>query len=186
MKHLIDLILSLILLILLTIPMILVAITIRFSSKGPVLYWSDRVGKNGEMFRMPKFRSMRVEAPQIPTHLLNDSNDFLYPFGSFIRRYSIDEFPQLYSILKRDMSFVGPRPALFNQGDLISLRKANGVIRLLPGLTGLAQINGRDNLSIYEKVALDLEYMKKQSVLLDLKILFKTLIKVVKSDGVSH
>ena len=186
MKHLIDLILCLILLILLTIPMILVAITIRFTSKGPVLYWSDRVGKNGEMFRMPKFRSMREEAPQVPTHLLNDSNDFLYPFGSFIRRYSIDEFPQLYSILKRDMSFVGPRPALFNQGDLISLRKANGVIRLLPGLTGLAQINGRDELSIFKKVELDVEYMKNQSFWFDLEIVWKTIIKVIKRENVSH
>jgi O-antigen biosynthesis protein WbqP len=186
MKLLIDLILCLILLILLAIPMLIVAVIIRFSSNGPVLYWSDRVGKNGELFRMPKFRSMSIDAPEMPTHLLHDSNDFLFPFGSFIRRYSIDEFPQLFSILKRDMSFVGPRPALFNQDDLIALRKANGVFGLLPGLTGLAQINGRDNLSINEKVAWDLEYMKKQSFLLDLKILFKTLIRVFKSDGVSH
>ena len=186
MKHVIDLTLCLILLILLVIPMLLVALIILFSSNGPVLYWSDRVGKNGELFRMPKFRSMSVETPQTPTHLLNDSNDFLYPFGSFIRRYSIDEFPQLYSIIKRDMSFVGPRPALFNQDDLISLRKKKGIQVLLPGLTGLAQINGRDNLSINEKVAWDLEYMKKQSIFLDLKILFKTLVKVFKSDGVSH
>lgn len=186
MKHLIDLILCLILLIVLAIPMIMVAVIIRFSSHGPVLYWSDRVGKNGELFRMPKFRSMSLGAPQTPTHLLNDSHDFLFPFGSFIRRYSIDEFPQLYSILKRDMSFVGPRPALFNQYDLIALRKSNGVLELLPGLTGLAQINGRDNLSINEKVTWDLEYLKKQSILLDLKILFKTLIRVLKSDGVSH
>jgi O-antigen biosynthesis protein WbqP len=186
MKHLIDLVLGLLLLILLALPMLIVALIIRFSSKGPILYWSDRVGKGGVIFKMPKFRSMKMGVPMTPTHLLKDSEDYLYPFGSFMRRYSIDEFPQLYSILKRDMSFVGPRPALFNQNDLINLRMGNGSMLLLPGLTGLAQINGRDNLSISEKAALDFEYLKNQSLLLDLKIIFKTFIKVIKSDGVSH
>ena len=186
MKHLIDLILALLLLVILAIPMILVAIIIRLSSSGPALYWSNRVGKNGEIFSMPKFRSMSGDVPTMPSHLFKDSDNYVFPFGSFIRHYSIDEFPQLFSILRREMSFVGPRPALFNQDDLISLRKANGVDILLPGLTGLAQISGRDNLSIEEKAALDYEYLKNQSLLLDLKILFKTFLKVIKSDGVSH
>ena len=186
MKRFFDLLLGLILLFLLAIPMILISITIRLTSKGPIIYWSNRVGKDGVIFRMPKFRSMRVDAPMVATHLMADPKVFLFPAGSFIRRYSMDEFPQLFSILKGEMSFVGPRPALFNQNDLIALRKENSVESLVPGLTGLAQINGRDNLSIKDKVALDVEYMQRQSLWFDLKILWKTIVRVVRNDGVSH
>ena len=186
MKRLFDLLLGLIFLFLLAIPMILISISIRLTSKGPIIYWSNRVGKGGVIFRMPKFRSMRVNAPLVATHLMKDPKVFLFPVGSFIRRYSMDEFPQLFSILKGEMSFVGPRPALFNQNDLIALRKEKSVESLMPGLTGLAQINGRDNLSTIDKVALDIEYMRCQSFWLDLKILGKTFIKVIRSDGVSH
>ncbi len=186
MKRFFDLFLCLIFLFLLAIPMILISIIILFSSKGPVIYWSNRVGKNGVLFRMPKFRSMLLETPLIATHLMKDPDAFLFPFGSFLRRFSLDEFPQIFSIIKGEMSFVGPRPALFNQEDLIVLRKENGIESLLPGLTGLAQINGRDNLSIKTKVALDAEYLTNQSFFLDLKILLKTFARVFKSDGVSH
>ena len=186
MKRLFDLLLGLIFLFLLAIPMILISITIRLTSKGPIIYWSNRVGKDGVIFRMPKFRSMRVDAPMVATHLMADPEVFLFPAGSFIRRYSMDEFPQLFSILKGEMSFVGPRPALFNQNDLIALRKENSVESLMPGLTGLAQIKGRDNLSIKDKVALDVEYMQRQSLWFDLKILWKTIVRVVRNDGVSH
>jgi O-antigen biosynthesis protein WbqP len=186
MKRLIDLLLGLMLLSLLVIPMILISIAMRLTSKGPIIYWSNRVGKDGVIFMMPKFRSMRVDAPMIPTHLMTEPGKYLFPVGSFLRRYSMDEFPQLFSIIKGEMSFVGPRPALFNQDDLIALRKENGVESILPGLTGLAQISGRDNLSIREKVALDVEYMKLQSFWFDFKILWKTFVRVIKSDGVSH
>ena len=186
MKRFFDLFLCLIFLFLLAIPMILISIIILFSSKGPVIYWSNRVGKNGVIFRMPKFRSMLLETPLIATHLMKDPDSFLFPVGSFLRRFSLDEFPQIFSIIKGEMSFVGPRPALFNQEDLIALRKENGIESLLPGLTGLAQINGRDNLSINTKVALDAEYLRNQSFFLDLKILWKTFARVFKSDGVSH
>ncbi len=186
MKRFFDLLLGLVCLFLLAIPMILISIAIRLSSKGPVIYWSNRVGKDGVIFMMPKFRSMQVDTPILATHLMKDPNAFLFPIGLFLRRHSMDEFPQLFSIIKGDMSFVGPRPALFNQHDLITLRKESGVESLLPGLTGLAQINGRDNLSIKDKVALDLEYMQKQAFLLDFQILCKTLFRVLKSDGVAH
>jgi len=166
--------------------MMLVALLVRLTSKGPALYWSDRVGRGDRIFRMPKFRSMRMDTPAVATHLLSDPDAFLSPVGGLLRRSSLDELPQLWSILKGDMSFVGPRPALFNQDDLIALRREYGVDQLMPGLTGWAQINGRDDLPIPEKVALDVIYMKRQSFGFDLYILWMTFLKVVKRDGVSH
>lgn len=186
MKRLFDLMIGAILFAVLAIPMLLTATAVRVSSKGPVLYWSDRVGKGNVIFKMPKFRSMKIDTPSVATHLMNDPDIFLSPIGGFLRRSSLDELPQLFSILKGDMSFVGPRPALFNQEDLIILRKENGVDRLVPGLTGWAQINGRDELPIPEKVELDVEYMKRRSFWFDMKILWMTFLKVVKRDGVSH
>jgi O-antigen biosynthesis protein WbqP len=170
----------------LLIPMMLIAVLVRLTSKGPALYWSDRVGRGNKIFRMPKFRSMRIDTPAVATHLLSDPDAFLSPIGGFLRRSSLDELPQLWSILKGDMSFVGPRPALFNQDDLIALRSEQGVDRLTPGLTGWAQINGRDELPIPEKVALDVEYMRRQSFWFDLYILWMTFLKVIRRDGVSH
>ena len=172
---------------LLTLPLlILVAILIRVTSKGSALHWSDRVGKENRIFRMPKFRSMRVDTPQLPTHLLSDAGCYLTPIGSFIRRTSLDELPQLFSILKGDLSFVGPRPALFNQDDLISLRTERGIHQLVPGLTGWAQVNGRDELPIPVKVQFDLEYLQRQSLTFDLQIIAKTISKVLRSEGVAH
>jgi len=167
-------------------PILLLAIAIRLTSKGPALYWSDRVGRNNVIFKMPKFRSMRVETPVVATHLLADVRSYLTPIGSFLRKSSLDELPQLWSILAGDMSFVGPRPALFNQQDLISLRTEQGVHTLVPGLTGWAQVNGRDELPIPEKVKLDVVYLQKQSFWFDLRIIWMTLVKVLMSDGVSH
>ncbi len=166
--------------------MILVAILVKITSSGEVLYWSDRVGKNNIIFKMPKFRSMIVDTPAIATHLLNDPQSNLTPIGNFLRKYSLDEFPQLWSILKGDMSFVGPRPALFNQDDLVKLRSTQGVDKILPGLTGWAQVNGRDELPIPEKVKMDAEYLQRQSFLFDMKILWLTFLRVMKKDGVSH
>jgi len=166
--------------------MFVMAIFIRITSKGPALYWSDRVGRKNKIFKMPKFRSMRVDTPDVATHLLSDPDAFLSPIGGFLRRSSLDELPQIWSILKGDMSFVGPRPALFNQDDLITLRTEYGVDKLIPGLTGWAQVNGRDELPIPEKVVLDVEYMHRQSFWFDLKILWMTFLKVIKRDGVSH
>jgi len=162
------------------------AIIIRLTSRGPSIYWSDRVGKNNVIFKMPKFRTMQINTPAVATHLLKDSNNFITPVGGFLRRTSLDELPQLWSILKGDMNFVGPRPALFNQNDLIDLRTKEGVNRLIPGLTGWAQVNGRDELSIPDKVALDVEYLNRQSFWFDMTILWMTFLKVVKRDGVSH
>ena len=170
----------------LLIPMLVVAVLVIVTSKGPVLYWSDRVGRKNKIFKMPKFRSMRMDTPAVATHLLSDPDVFLSPIGGFLRRTSLDELPQIWSILKGDMSFVGPRPALFNQDDLIALRTEYGVDKLVPGLTGWAQVNGRDELPIPEKVALDVEYMHRQSFWFDLKILWMTFLKVIKRDGVSH
>ena len=170
----------------LAVPVTLVAIAVRLTSAGPALYWSNRVGRNNQIFRMPKFRSMRVGTPAVATHLLADPKTHLTPIGSFLRKSSLDELPQLWSILTGDMSFVGPRPALFNQDDLISLRTECGVHQLVPGLTGWAQVNGRDELPIPQKVALDAEYLKKKSFWLDIKILWLTFIKVLRSDGVTH
>lgn len=170
----------------LALPILLVAIAVRLTSVGPVLYWSDRVGRGNRIFRMPKFRSMRIGTPAVATHLLADPASFLTPIGSFLRKSSLDELPQLWSILCGDMSFVGPRPALFNQEDLIALRTKHGVDDLVPGLTGWAQVNGRDELPIIDKVNFDIEYLKNKSLLLDLKILWLTAVKVVRRDGVSH
>ena len=186
MKRLFDLLLVLVLFSLLSIPMFLVAIAVFLSSRGSVLYWSDRFGKGNVVFKMPKFRSMRVETPDVATHKMTNPNEFLTPIGGFLRRNSLDELPQLFSILMGDMSFVGPRPALYNQDDLIALRAEYGVEAIVPGLTGWAQINGRDDLPIPEKVVLDVEYMERQSFLFDMKILWLTCLKVLKRDGVSH
>ena len=186
MKRIFDLLLGIAILIALVIPMLLISIAIRLTSKGPALYWSDRVGKYNIIFKMPKFRSMLVETPDVATHLLNNPDSYLSPIGGFLRHSSLDELPQLFSVLKGDMSFVGPRPALFNQDDLIALRNNKGVDKLLPGITGWAQVNGRDELSIPDKVALDVEYLNHQSFWFDMKILWMTFLKVMKHDGVSH
>ena len=164
----------------------MVAVAVRLTSRGPVLYWSSRVGSNNRIFKMPKFRSMRVGTPAVATHLLADPNSHLTPIGSFLRKSSLDELPQLWSILKGDMSFVGPRPALFNQEDLIELRTRYGVHRLLPGLTGWAQVNGRDELPIPVKVQFDVEYLERRSLIFDIRILWRTFVKVLKRDGVTH
>ncbi len=186
MKRFFDLLLATIAGAILLVPIVLVALAVRLTSSGPALYWSDRVGKNNKIFRMPKFRSMRVGTPAVATHLLADPNAYLTPIGSFLRKSSLDELPQLWSILKGDMSFVGPRPALFNQHDLIELRTRAGVDRLVPGLTGWAQINGRDELPIPAKVALDAEYLDRRSIVLDIRILWLTFVKVVRREGVTH
>ena len=186
MKRLFDLLFGIVLLMLLVAPMLLIAIVIRLSSKGSALYWSDRVGINNKSFKMPKFRSMRIDTPVVATHLLDNPCSYLSPIGDFLRRSSLDELPQLFSVLKGDMSFVGPRPALYNQDDLITLRTKKGVDKLLPGITGWAQVNGRDELSIPDKVALDVEYLNRQSFWFDMKILWMTFLKVINRDGVSH
>jgi len=186
MKRIFDLFFGVILLVLLVIMMLFIAIVIRLTSKGPSLYWSDRVGKNNKIFKMPKFRSMLTDTPAVATHLLDNPDAYLSPIGGFLRSTSLDELPQLFSVLKGDMSFVGPRPALFNQKDLIALRTKNGVDKLLPGITGWAQVNGRDELSIPDKVALDVEYLNRQSFWFDMKILWMTFLRVMKRDGVSH
>ncbi|MFT3961365.1 sugar transferase [Propionivibrio sp.] len=186
MKRLFDFLLGVCAAAVLALPIVVVAILVRLTSNGPVLYWSDRVGKSNAIFRMPKFRSMRVGTPAVATHLLQDPKAHLTPIGSFLRKSSLDELPQLWSILKGDMSFVGPRPALFNQDDLISLRTRYGVHELVPGLTGWAQVNGRDELPISEKVKLDVEYLQRQSFGFDIKILWMTFIKVLHREGVSH
>jgi O-antigen biosynthesis protein WbqP len=186
MKRIFDLLLSIVILVLLVAPMLLISIAVRFSSKGPALYWSDRVGKNNKIFKMPKFRSMLIDTPSVATHLLDNPDSYLSPIGGFLRRFSLDELPQLFSVLKGDMSFVGPRPALFNQDDLIDLRKEKGVDKLLPGITGWAQVNGRDELSILDKVVLDVEYLNHQSFWFDVKILWMTFLKVMKQDGIMH
>ncbi len=166
--------------------MIIVAIAVRLTSKGPALYWSDRVGKDNAIFKMPKFRSMRTNTPAVATHLLEKPEAWLTPIGSFIRKTSLDELPQLWCILRGDMSFVGPRPALFNQHDLIALRTSQGVHTLVPGLTGWAQINGRDELSIAEKVSFDVAYLRSNHISLDIKIICRTLLQTLSSQGVSH
>jgi O-antigen biosynthesis protein WbqP len=170
----------------LLIPALLIATAVRLTSKGPALYWSDRVGRNNVIFKMPKFRSMSVGTPAVASHLLSDAQSHLTPIGSFLRKSSLDELPQLWSILAGDMSFVGPRPALFNQQDLVALRTEQGVHTLVPGLTGWAQVNGRDELPIPEKVKLDLVYLQRQSLWLDIRILWLTFFKVIKRDGVFH
>jgi O-antigen biosynthesis protein WbqP len=186
MKRLFDLMLAVLAGCILLVPVLLVAALVRLTSKGPALYWSDRVGRNNIIFKMPKFRSMRVGTPAVATHLLADPKAYLTPIGSFLRKSSLDELPQLWSILVGDMSFVGPRPALFNQNDLIELRTQQGVHALVPGLTGWAQVNGRDELPIPDKVKLDVEYLQRQSMWFDIHILWLTLVKVLRRDGVSH
>jgi len=186
LKRLFDLTAGLLAAICLALPIVLITLAVRFTSPGPVLYWSERVGRRNVTFRMPKFRSMRVGTPAVATHLLANPADYLTPIGSFLRKSSLDELPQLWSILRGDMSFVGPRPALFNQDDLIALRTDAGVHELVPGLTGWAQVNGRDELPIPDKVKLDIEYLHRHSLVFDLRILWLTLLKVLRRDGVSH
>jgi O-antigen biosynthesis protein WbqP len=173
-------------LILFAIPMALIALAVKLTSKGPVLYWSDRVGRWNRIFMMPKFRSMRIDAPQVATHLLSNPVDYLTPIGSFLRRTSLDELPQLFSILVGDLSFVGPRPALFNQEDLVGLRTERGIHVLVPGLTGWAQVNGRDELPIPVKVQFDYEYLQRRSFMFDLQIIGMTVVKVVRGEGIQH
>lgn len=186
MKRLFDLLMVLIAGIVLALPIAITGLAVRLTSPGPVLYWSARVGRHNKIFKMPKFRSMRINTPTVATHLLLNPSQWLTPIGSFLRRTSLDELPQLWSILKGDMSFVGPRPALFNQDDLIALRAKMGVHDLVPGLTGWAQVNGRDELPISQKVELDVEYLQRCSIIFDLKILWMTALKVLLRDGVSH
>lgn len=185
-KRCFDLVLALLATVVLIVPMAVVALLVRVTSRGPVLYWSDRVGQYNRIFKMPKFRSMRVDTPAVATHLLSNPETYLTPIGSFLRKSSLDELPQLWSIWVGDMSFVGPRPALFNQDDLIQLREQMGVHALVPGLTGWAQINGRDELAIPEKVQWDAEYLARQSMGFDLLILWRTFLAVIRKDGVSH
>ena len=186
MKRLFDLLLAVSAGLLLALPFLLLWLVVRATSTGPALYWSDRVGCDNRLFKMPKFRSMQIGTPAVATHLLNDANVYLTPIGSFLRQTSLDELPQLWSIIKGDMSFVGPRPALFNQDDLIALRTQYGVDKLLLGLTGWAQINGRDELPIPDKVKLDVYYMQQQCFWLDIKIIFWTFLKVIRRDGIQH
>ena len=186
MKRTFDLFIVVILIALLIIPMLLIALTIRLTSKGPSLYWSDRIGKNNGVFKMPKFRSMLADTPTIATHLLDNPDFYLSSIGGFLRLSSLDELPQLFSVLKGDMSIVGPRPALYNQDDLIALRTQKCVDKLLPGITGWAQVSGRDGLSIPDKVSLDVEYLNRQSFWFDMKILWMTFLKVLNRDDVSH
>ena len=186
MKRLFDLASASLALLVLLLPIFMVAVAVRLTSKGPALYLSDRVGRYNKIFKMPKFRSMRVGTPAVATHLLANPDAYLTPIGSFLRRSSLDELPQLWCIIKGDMSFVGPRPALYNQEDLIALRTQKGVHALVPGLTGWAQINGRDELPIPDKVALDFEYLQKQSMVFDCMILLRTFFKVIRHDNISH
>jgi O-antigen biosynthesis protein WbqP len=186
MKRFFDSVLAFAAGILIFVPALVVAVAIHLTSTGPVLYWSDRVGRHNKIFKMPKFRSMRVDTPSVATHLLANPDLFLTPIGGFLRKSSIDEIPQLWSIIKGDMSFVGPRPALFNQKDLIELRTLHGVHELVPGLTGWAQINGRDELPILQKVAFDTEYLSRQSLWFDMKIIWLTGLKVLRGDNITH
>jgi O-antigen biosynthesis protein WbqP len=186
MKRFFDLVIAFIATIFLMIPLCLLGLLVKLTSPGPILYWSKRIGRHEFIFEMPKFRTMRIDTPEVATHLLMDPRKWLTPVGDFLRKTSLDELPQLWCIIKGDMSFVGPRPALFNQDDLISLRTEKGIHQLLPGLTGWAQVNGRDELPIQKKVELDYEYLQRRSFLLDLKILWMTALKVMARDGVSH
>lgn len=186
MKRVVDLVLVFVALIIFSIPILLVWIAVRISSQGPVIFWSDRVGYKNHIFRMPKFRTMRIDTPNVATHLLVGANNYLTPIGSFLRKSSLDELPQLWSVLKGDMSFVGPRPALYNQDDLITMRTSAGVHVLVPGITGWAQVNGRDELDLVAKVDLDAEYLRRQSAKFDFYILVLTVLRVFKSEGISH
>ncbi|MEA1900527.1 MAG: sugar transferase [Thermodesulfobacteriota bacterium] len=186
MKRIFDLALAGFLLCFLSVPILIVGLMVKLTSKGPALYWSDRVGKNNVIFKMPKFRSMRIDTPAVATHLMKNPDAYLTPIGSFLRKFSLDELPQLWSILKGDISFVGPRPALYNQDDLVGLRTGKGIHKLIPGITGWAQVNGRDELPIPVKVEFDEYYLKNRSFALDFKILWMTVVKVVRREGVTH
>jgi len=186
MKRILDVLLGLFLLCFLSIPMILIALIVKLTSKGPVLYWSDRVGINNTIFRMPKFRTMRPDTPEMATHLMKNPDRYLTSVGSFLRKFSLDELPQLWSILKGDMSFIGPRPALHNQDDLVNLRTIKGIHKLIPGITGWAQVNGRDDIPIPLKVEYDAYYMKNKSMLLELKIIWWTVVNVLRKKGIKH
>ncbi len=186
MKRVFDFIMALFLLSFLSVPILIIALMVKLTSKGPVLYWSDRVGMNNKIFKMPKFRTMRIDTPPVATHLLRNPDVYLTSLGSFLRKFSLDELPQLWSVLKGHMSFIGPRPALFNQDDLIELRTNKGIHKLVPGITGWAQVNGRDGIPIPIKVGYDEYYLKNRSFIFDIKILFLTLFKTVKSEGVQH
>ncbi len=185
-KRIFDLILALVLIALLSIPMLVIAILVKLMSKGPVIFWTDRVGANNVIFKMVKFRTMKLNTPQVATHLMENPGEYLIPGGKSLRKYSLDELPQLFNVLKGDMSFVGPRPALFNQDDLVELRTKKNIHKLLPGVTGWAQVNGRDDLPIPVKVSFDEYYLNHRSFALDLYILFLTVIKVIKREGVQH
>ncbi len=186
MKRIFDLAMAGFLLCFLCVPILIVGLMVKLTSKGPALYWSDRVGINNRIFRMPKFRSMRIDTPAVATHLMKNPDAYLTPIGSFLRKFSLDELPQLWSILKGDISFVGPRPALYNQDDLVGLRTGKGIHKLIPGITGWAQVNGRDELPIPVKVEFDEYYLKNRSFALDFKILWLTVVKVVRREGVTH
>jgi len=185
-KRVFDLILALVLVVLLSIPMLVIAVLIKLMSKGSAMFWTDRVGKNNTIFKMAKFRTMKLNTPQVATHLMENPEDYLIPGGGFLRKYSLDELPQLFNVLKGDMSFVGPRPALFNQNDLITLRTKKNIHKLVPGVTGWAQVNGRDDLAIPVKVSFDEYYLNHRSFAFDLYIILLTAIKVVKREGVQH
>ena len=185
-KRFFDIITATALLMILCLPILIIALIVRIGSKGPILYWSDRIGIDNLVFKMPKFRTMRVDTPAVATHLLGNAEAYLTPSGVFLRKSSLDELPQLFSILKGDMSFVGPRPALYNQDDLIELRTKKSVHTIIPGITGWAQVNGRDDLSIPEKVEYDEYYLKNRSFLMDIRILWMTFIKVLKTEGIKH
>ncbi len=185
-KRIFDLAMASITLCFLSVPILVVGLMVKLTSKGPVLYWSDRVGINNSIFRMPKFRTMRIDTPTVATHLMKNPKVYLTPIGFFLRKFSLDELPQLYSIFKGDISFVGPRPALYNQDDLIESRTSKGIHKIIPGITGWAQVNGRDELPIPVKVEFDEYYLKNKSFLFDLKILFRTFVKVIRREGVSH
>ena len=186
MKRVFDFVMALFLLCFLSVPIFIIALMVRLTSRGPVLYWSDRVGMDNKIFKMPKFRTMRIDTPPVATHRLRNPDAYLTSIGSFLRKFSLDELLQLWSILKGHMSFIGPRPALFNQDDLIELRTKKGIHKLVPGITGWAQVNGRDDIQIPLKVKYDEYYMKNKSFFMDLKILYMTLLKVVKAEGVRH
>ena len=185
-KRIFDLILALVLIVLLSIPMLVIAALIKLTSKGPVIFWTDRVGVNNDIFKMAKFRTMKIDTPQVATHLMKNPELYLTPIGKFLRKYSLDEITQLFNILKGDMSFVGPRPALFNQDDLVKLRTEKNIHTLIPGVTGWAQVNGRDNLPIPIKASFDEYYLNHRSFAFDLYIIFLTVIKVIKREGVQH
>ena len=186
MKRLFDITLGLLLLPILLVPMIIIAVLVRLSSEGPIIHWSDRVGKNNIIFKMPKFRTMHSESPNIASNLLNNPEDYVTSIGSFLRKSSLDEIPQIISVIKGDMSIVGPRPALFNQYDLIRLRAENGIDQLAPGVTGWAQVNGRDDLTTVEKVAFDIEYLNRMSFFFDLIVLWKSISILITRKNISH